>query len=322
MEGDRRIFVNYHNLLFCLIIGMSFIIILLLSSIPDVFGQQEIPLNVAAVGDIGCNDNGKQTISSIANIQPNLVIFLGDLSYDTSLACFFDQTKVLEENRTSQVLLAIGNHDIGSGDGNEETKKQLMLHYNIPKEGYYSKIFDKNGSKILVVAMNFTGLEEEDNQNSNSEKNNLENEQFSFVKNELEKSAAAYKIILSHAPFVSAECNSLLKFFRLISCHSTLEEWNNSLFVKYHDLFKNTGVDMVLSGHNHNYQREEKDGINYVISGLGGRSQYKIIEENDTHFSDVYGFLQLQFYPEFIEGKFIPNDNKYPERDRFNVKVS
>lgn len=313
--------MNYHILLFSLTIGISFIFVLFPLSISHVFGQHDIPFNVAAVGDIGCNNNGKQTISSIANIQPNLVIFLGDLSYDPSVDCFFDQTKVLEVNGTSNILLAVGNHDIGSGDGNDITKKQLMLHYSIPKEGYYSRTFDHNGSKILVIAMNFTGLEKE-NQNSNSEKNNLENEQFNFVKNELENSNAKYKMVISHAPFVSAECNSILKTLRLISCHSTLEEWNNGLFVKYHDLFKNSGVDMVISGHNHNYQREEKDHINYVISGLGGRSQYKIMEENDSHFSDVYGFLQLQFYPKVIEGKFIPNDDEYLERDRFNVKVS
>lgn len=313
--------MNYYNLLFSLTIGVSVIFILFPSSIIDVFGQQDIPFNVAAVGDIGCNENGKQTILSIANIHPNLVIFLGDLSYDTSLACFFNQTQVLESNEDSQVLLAIGNHDIDSGDGNEETKKQLMLHYSIPKEGYYSRTFDHNGSKILVVAMNFTGLEEK-NKNENSQKNNLENEQFNFVKNELEDSNAKYKIVVSHAPFVSAECNSILKFFRLMSCHSALEEWNNSLFVRYHDLFKNTEVDIILSSHNHNYQREEIDDINYVISGLGGRSQYKIMEENDTHFSDIFGYLQLQFYPEFIEGKFMPSDEGYPERDRFNVKVS
>ena len=45
---------------------------------------------------------------------------------------------------------------------------------------------------------------------------------------------------------------------------------------KYHELFKNTGVKLVLSEHNHNYQRLEKDGITYVVSGLGGQSKYKI----------------------------------------------
>ncbi len=294
--------MNHCYAIFSLTIGVSFIFVLFLPSIMEVFGQQDIPNNVAAVGDISCNNNGKQTISMIANSHPNLVIFLGDLSYDKSLACFFEQTKVLENNGTTHVLVTIGNHDIDSGDGNRETKKQLLIHYNIPQVGYYSKTFDLDGSKILVVAMNFTGLEEQEE--GNSAKNVLENEQFNFVKHKSENSNATYKIVISYAPFVSAECNSILELFRIISCHSALEEWNNALFNKYHDLFKNTGVDMVLSGHNHNYQREEKDGINYIISGLGGRSQYKIFEENDTHFSDVYGFLELKFYVNHIEGKF------------------
>ena len=312
--------MKYSYATFSLTIGVSFIFILFLPSIIEVFGQQDIPFNVAAVGDISCNNNGKQTISMIANRHPNLVIFLGDLSYDKSLACFFDQTKVLENNGTTKVLVTIGNHDIDSGDGNRETKKQLMIHYNISPVGYYSKTFDHDGSKILVVAMNFTGLEEQ--REDNSEKNVLENEQFNFVKNELENSNSKYKIVISHAPFVSIKCNSILELFRIITCHSALEEWNNALFVKYHDLFKNTGVDLILSGHNHNYQREEKDGINYIVSGLGGRSQYKIMEPNDTHFSDVYGFLELKFYHQFIEGKFVSNDDKLVGRDQFNVKAS
>ncbi|MEJ7641958.1 MAG: metallophosphoesterase [Candidatus Nitrosocosmicus sp.] len=284
----------------------------------EVFGQQDIPNNVAAVGDISCNSNGKQTISMIANSHPNLVIFLGDLSYDKSLACFFEQTKVLENNGTTHVLVTIGNHDIDSGDGNRETKKQLLIHYNIPQVGYYSKTFDLDGSKILVVAMNFTGLEEQEE--GNSAKNVLENEQLNFVKNKLENSNATYKIVISHAPFVSAECNSILELFRIISCHSALEEWNNALFNKYHDLFKNTGVDLILSGHNHNYQREEKDGMNYIVSGLGGRSQYHIVEPNDTHFSDVYGFLELKFYVNYIEGKFTSTGGGSMDRDKFTVK--
>ncbi len=71
-----------------------------------------------------------------------------------------NETQVLENNDIIHILITTGNHDINSGDGNEETKKQLVINYNIPKEGYYSKTFDHNGSKILVVAMNFTGLEE------------------------------------------------------------------------------------------------------------------------------------------------------------------
>jgi len=312
--------VFYYSILL-LTIGISLTFLISLPSFNDVVAQLDDPFNIAAVGDISCNNNGKQTISSIANNHPDLVLFLGDLSYDKSLTCFFDQTKVLENGKSNtSVLVTIGNHDINNGDGNEETKKQLMIHYNLPQSGYYSKTFDNYGSKILVISMNFTGLEEL--QERNEQKTALENEQFNFVKKELENSNAVYKIVISHAPFVSAGCNSLLKFFKLTSCHSPLEKWNNTLFIRYHTLFKNTGVDMVLSGHNHNYQREEKDGITYIISGLGGRSQYKIMDEKDTHFANAYGFLQLKFYPEFVEGEFISNDDSDKDRDSFTIKVN
>ena len=95
-------------------------------------------------------------------------------------------------------MVTIGNHDIDTGDGNGKTKKQLLIHYNIPRVGYYSKTFDHDGDKILVVAMNFTGLEEQ--HEGNNAKNVLENEQFNFVKNQLENSDAKYKNVISHAP--------------------------------------------------------------------------------------------------------------------------
>ncbi|HEX5519749.1 MAG TPA: metallophosphoesterase, partial [Candidatus Nitrosocosmicus sp.] len=232
------------------------------------FGQIENKtFDIDAVGDLGCGDNGQKTISTIQNTKPNMVIFLGDLAYTSDLKCFFNQTNNLENNNTgSQVLAVIGNHDIDSSDGNTVTKKELMDHYKIPSTGYYSKTFDDG--RILVIGLNFTGLEQKDN----VAKNKLENDQYAFVKKTLENSNATFKIIASHAPFISQDCSS----FIISSCHDSLDKWASAIFAKYHELFKNTGVKLVLSGHNHNYQRAEKDGITYVISGLGGQSKYKI----------------------------------------------
>ena len=63
-------------------IGFSLIFLLSLSIMNNAFARLDNSFNVAAVGDISCNKNGKQTISSIANNQPNLVLFLDDSSYD------------------------------------------------------------------------------------------------------------------------------------------------------------------------------------------------------------------------------------------------
>ena len=292
------------------VIGISFILMLLSLNLFKAFCQVENKIfDIGAVGDLGCGDNGQKTISSIQNTKTNLTIFLGDLAYTSDLKRFFNQSNNLENNNTeSQVLAAIGNHDIGSGDGNKVTRKELMDHYKIPLTGYYSKTFD-NG-KILVIGMNFTGLEQKDN----VAKNILENDQYAFVKKTLENSNATFKIIASHAPFISQDCSS----FIISSCHDSLEKWASAIFSKYHELFKNTGVKLVLSGHNHNYQRAEKDGITYIISGLGGQSKYKISHPGNQMFADVYGFLNLSFNNKSIEGKFIDNNGNM-HKDMFTI---
>jgi predicted phosphodiesterase len=271
----------------------------------EVFGQAENKtFEIAAVGDIGCGDNGATTISSIQTNAPNLTIFLGDLSYEPDLKCFFNQTKGLENNSSGSIVLAvIGNHDV-----DKVTKNELMDHYQIPSAGYYSKTFD-NG-KILVIAMNFTGSEYQ----PHGAKSILENEQYAFVKKTLESSNATLKVIASHAPFIS-QCGNIIE-----SCHASLELSKNITFTKYHDLFKNTGVKLVLSGHNHNYQRAEKDGVTYIISGLGGESQYPVPQKTESHFYDVYGYLHLTFNNSSIDGKFIPN-NGASNRDPFKVAL-
>jgi predicted MPP superfamily phosphohydrolase len=75
-------------------------------------------IKLAAVGDISCNDNGNKTIKQITDSQPQLVLFLGDLAYNDNPQCFFDSTMPLE--KTSTVLVAIGNHD----DEEEELREK------------------------------------------------------------------------------------------------------------------------------------------------------------------------------------------------------
>ena len=133
---------------------------------------------------------------------------------------FFLIYKLENNNTESHVLAAIGNHDIDSSDGNTVTKKELMDHYKIHLTGYYSKTFD-NG-KILVIGMNFTGLEQKDNVS----KTILENDQYAFVKKTLENSSATFKIIASHAPFISQDCSS----FIISSCHYSLENWVSTIW--------------------------------------------------------------------------------------------
>jgi hypothetical protein len=125
-------------------------------------GQSDVDsFDIATVGDIGCRRG--ETISSIDSTSPDVVLFLGDLSYvdqfdewndNDDIKCFFDDTSSLTNE--SKVLIALGSHDIGQKYVTETTKRMLVAHFDIPVKGYYSQIFDHG--RILVLVMNYIGL--------------------------------------------------------------------------------------------------------------------------------------------------------------------
>lgn len=60
-------------------------------------------------------------------------------------------------------------------------------------------------------------------------------------------------------------------------------------------LFSQAGVDMVLSGHEHNYQRFEVGGVEYVVSGGGGAGLYALKDCSKTHPPRIAGDSIHQF---------------------------
>jgi predicted phosphodiesterase len=278
--------------------------------------------NIAAVGDISCVSadgklHGNETISAMERRSNNLVLFLGDLSYSNDMQCFFNMTNQLAGKSENHVLIAVGNHDIyyegtiANGE-NEKAKRQLVEKYNIPSSGYYSASFD-NGD-ILVVVMNYTGME------VGKEKRLLlqDSPQYKFVKETLENSTARVKIIASHAPFMTCGC--------FAKCCDSQHQPLKGVYELYNPLFQSTDVSLVLSGHNHNYQRYKVDNVTYLTDGLGGMSIYSIPKDyTDENVKNIfstdfgYGFSQFSVKTNSIESKFVSNNGH--ETDNFVVNL-
>jgi hypothetical protein len=79
------------------------------------------------------------------------------------------------------------------------------------------------------------------------------------------------------------------------------------------------GVDVVLNGHDHNYQRfapqdpkgraDPERGIREFVVGTGGRSLYPIrdpIANSEVDNDETYGVLKLTLHPEGYEWRFKP----------------
>jgi acid phosphatase type 7 len=85
------------------------------------------------------------------------------------------------------------------------------------------------------------------------------------------------------------------------------------------DILYAGGGDVVLNGHDHNYQRfapqdpggraDPEDGIRQFVVGTGGRSLYEIpnpIANTEVYNDDTDGVLKLTLHPKRYEWEFVP----------------
>ena len=181
-------------------------------------------LGISAVGDWGCSSNTQQTVNNIKNKNPQLVLALGDYSYQSTAKCWLDKIKPID----SKTKINIGNHEV-------ETKKLLdsyLDHFKLSKQ-YYSFDFQQ---------VHFLTMSTETSFKSNSA-------QFKFVNNDLQKasknSSIKWIIVNMHKPLYSSPN----------TCSASSCKGVKSLRDTYHPIFDKYGVDLVLEGHVHDYQR-------------------------------------------------------------------
>ncbi|MFH1387570.1 MAG: metallophosphoesterase [bacterium] len=148
---------------------------------------------------------------------------------------------------------AMGNHD-GVYGGWRRFKK-----YYGPS--YYS--FDHQNSHFIVL--------------DNAFKQNFDDKQFSWLKNDLAKTTARYKFVIMHKPtFDPSETYK----DHIMSGRAVIEELM-ALFTKYK-------VNYVLAGHIHGYAKSERNGVTYIVSGGGGGPLYL-----PRDFGGFYNYVRI-----------------------------
>src|SRR5215210_7912855 len=82
--------------------------------------------NFAAAGDWACTSDTTDTVNNILDKNPELVLGLGDYSYENNADCWLEKVKPIND----KMKIAIGNHDI-------EKLNIYINHFGL-KEQYYS----------------------------------------------------------------------------------------------------------------------------------------------------------------------------------------
>jgi uncharacterized protein YxeA len=297
-----------NNLLPVFISLLAFIFISYFSGIHIIFADS----TYTAAGDWGCTSNTDATVSNMAGKNPERVFGLGDYSYQSTGTCWFNKIGSIDDN----MFISIGNHE----DDNDEGFSGYMSKFGL-SQTYYS--FNHEDAHILVV---------DTDRNSYSSGS----AQRTFVQNDLQAASTnpniKWIILYLHKPMYTSpnQCSSS-------SCSNTGSE-NTNLRNWLGPLIDQYGVDLVLQGHVHNYQRTyqlkydpgspssptigsnnantytEGNGAVFSIVGTGGVNFHALSGKasfTSVQQDDFFGQLEVKVTNSGnkLEGKFYRNGN-------------
>lgn len=183
-------------------------------------GQYINDFNFMAAGDWGCNNEARDTAINMLETDPEIVLGLGDYSYEKNMKCWEAVTKGIDPQK---LQVSFGNHEFES----KALLKQYMDYTNLEKQ-FYS--FNYNNVHFLSMSTEIAY--------------DIGSEQYEFVKQDLQKvsnyPSINWIVVYFHQPMYTSETK-----------HEGLETFRDA----YHNIFEDYKVDLVLQGHVHNYQR-------------------------------------------------------------------
>ncbi len=288
----------------------AFLVLLSFSGISVALPQSAFGYNVTAVGDWGCTSHAALTVEKMRLRGPERVLSLGDMSYADTPDCWLDIIRPLD----SRMRIAIGNHD----DETSSLLNAYLDHFNLQNQ-YYS--FDYENAHFLVLSTELISS----------------TSQFNFAEDDLQSassdSGTDWIFVFMHKPMYTSPTN-----------HGPNAEMRD----RYHPLFERYDVDIVLYGHNHNYERSypiryddvgnpatpivtttetqtytNPDGIIFATVGTGGAGLYQwdgkryyIAKQQD----DLRGFLDIVINGNELSAKYFAiTPDALLVKDRFTI---
>jgi predicted phosphodiesterase len=248
-------------------------------------------------------------VSKINNKGPEVVLGLGDYSYQSTANCWFTIIDPID----GKMHISIGNHD----DSSSTLLNQYLSHFGLSRQ-YHS--FNYGNTHFLALSTEMTSS----------------STQYEFAKADLQKASQNsnihWIIVFFHKPmYTSSGANSA----------------DTTMRSKYHPLFDQYNVDIVLYGHNHFYERsyplkynsanpgsplktttatslyKNIDGTIFATVGTGGDSPNSYSSKAPFIVSQYkgYGFMDLSIGLTTLAVKFYANSDG-SVKDSFTINKS
>ena len=276
----------------------------------DVF-QSDNVTNIAVAADFGVTKNSVKTLENIHSSNPEVVLIPGDLSYSTA-----------EEWIEFAEFMGKTNIYIAFGDAEPMEEREKLLEYYGLNNNYYS--FDYENIHFLAIATGDCTAPADCIVISNDKM------QLDFIRTDLSHAnddpETDFTVVYMHLPMYSSRDGG------------SFMDMRNEL----QPIFDLYGVDLVISGHKHAYERthpvmfdniitdygkcsyNNPDGQIYITVGTGGHSHSTFRQKQPwsviTNHND-FGFLNIKLLNngKILYGEFISNTGKVMDAFKINL---
>ena len=266
------------------------------------FAQGYAPIRFAVLGDYGL---AGQPLTDVSNLikswNPDFVMTTGDNNYpdggtatiDKNIGQYFaafinPYTGAYGSGATvNRFFPTLGNHDWHAAGASP-----YINYFNLPgNERYYDFI----RGPVHFFAIDSDGNEPDGNSAGST--------QAAWLQSTMSASSLPFKVVyFHHPPYSSARHGS-----------SKTLQWN----------FAGWGATAVLSGHDHTYERIQRDGIVYFVCGLGGKSIYNFntpVSGSQVRYNGDYGAMLVDANQDSILFRFYNRGGQLI--DSYTVKSS
>ena len=264
--------------------------------------------NIAAVGDFGINENSIKTLKNIQSSNPEVILIAGDLGQSTAKE-WIELTEFMDKDK---MYIALGDSDL--------VERNDYLKHSGLNDNYYS--FDYQNIHFLAISTN-----EEKNDEPGIISDTI---QLDFIRDDLSNAAdnprTDWLIVFLHHPMYTSTPNPYSIDLR-------------NLLQPTFDLY---GVDLIINGHKHAYERtnpvtfndvitdnesclyDDPNGQIYLTVGTGGHSHSQFKQKQPWSIiqnHNDYGFLNIKLLNDgkTLYGEFASNTGKVMDAFQINL---
>jgi tartrate-resistant acid phosphatase type 5 len=246
----------------------------------------------AVIGDYGSGSQDEADVAAlIKGWNPDFIITTGDNNYpdgsaetiDENVGKFFHEYiapykgSYGEGGPENRFFPSLGNHD-----WNSLGAQPYLDYFTLPgNERYYD--FTRGAVHFYAI----------DSDSREPDGVGMTSKQADWLQTQLALSASSWDIVYFHHASYSS------------GLHGNVD-WMQWPFAEW-------GAEVVFSGHDHTYERVSRDGITYIVNGLGGMSRYsflRVVEGSQVRYNRDYGTMLVEASENAIHFQFINRLNE------------